>query len=262
MGDDKVHVGLVGFGRMGMEIFSEAERCDDCEVVSVLIKSSSLKNVSCRERVNVFLCDQEFEDSKKLNIGDVIRDFVQSVDIVIYFSSGHEFFQSLLWQCQRDEKPIVIGSTNFSQEDKKFLVDCEDRTLMLFDENMSLGVAMIKKLIPILSSLKEEGWDFSLTDTHHRHKLDSPSGTARSLERCMRSEGIENINIASLRAGSVIGEHTLDIYGEGEEMHIRHLVLDRSIFARGALKAARFLIFKKRNENILHGLFSMRDVFH
>ena len=169
----------------------------------------------------------------------------------------------------------VIGTTGMSATDNEKLLAAARHAIVVKSGNMSLGVNLVAILVEqAAKALAAEGYDIEILEMHHRHKVDAPSGTALLLgEAAAKGNGIAletasvrardghtgarppgAIGFASLRGGSVVGDHTVILAGEGERIEISHMAQDRSIFARGAVKAALWAQGRKP------GLYSMRDV--
>jgi 4-hydroxy-tetrahydrodipicolinate reductase len=170
-------------------------------------------------------------------------------------------------------KPLVIGTTGLSEEQRAKVEDAARTVPIVLAPNMSVGVNLLREVVRDLSAKLGSGYDIELTETHHRHKVDSPSGTAlflgeaaaegrgKRLEdvavygrwgRQPRGEG--EIGVHALRGGAVVGEHRLIFYSEGEEVEVVHRALSRRTFADGALRAAKFAADSEP------GLYSMKDV--
>lgn len=169
----------------------------------------------------------------------------------------------------------IIGTTGCSVEQDALIATSGDKARIVKSGNMSLGVNLLSVLVQqAAKALEGNDWDIEVLEMHHKHKVDAPSGTAYLLgqaaadgrgidlhDNSVRSrDGItgarENgtIGFATLRGGSVVGEHSVIISGEGERIELNHSALDRSIFARGAVKAA---IWAKPQEP---GYYNMLDV--
>ncbi len=168
----------------------------------------------------------------------------------------------------------VIGTTGMSGEDEEKLRAAARHAVIIKSGNMSLGVNLLAVLVEQAAKALGADFDIEITEMHHRHKVDAPSGTAlllgqaaakgRSIDLAAQSvrtrdghtgprpEG--SIGFATLRGGSVVGDHTVTFAGEGERIVLQHLAQDRSLFATGAVKAA--LWGKGRKP----GFYSMRDV--
>ena len=169
----------------------------------------------------------------------------------------------------------VIGTTGFSEEDETQIKAAARHARIIKSGNMSLGVNLLSVLVKqAAASLSAKGWDIEVLEMHHRHKVDAPSGTALLLGEAAaegrdvslkeksvtvrdghtgpREEG--TIGFATLRGGSVVGEHEVLLAGEGETVTLSHKATDRGIFARGGVQAALWAKDKKP------GLYSMLDV--
>jgi 4-hydroxy-tetrahydrodipicolinate reductase len=160
--------------------------------------------------------------------------------------------------------PIVVGTTGL-EERHHFLVDHASATIpVLQTGNTSLGVILLAHLVREAASRLGDDWDIEIVETHHRMKVDAPSGTAlllgeaaaegRAIDLASASErgrdgitgqrGIGAIGFAALRGGSVAGDHSVMFLGDGERITLSHLAENRTIFAKGALRACQWLIGK------------------
>ena len=159
---------------------------------------------------------------------------------------------------------IVVGTTGL-EERHHFLCDAAAGTIpVLQTGNTSLGITLLAHLVREAASRLGDDWDIEIAETHHRMKVDAPSGTALLLgEAAAEGRGIDlvghsvrgrdgitgarpsgDIGFASLRGGSVAGDHTVQFLGNSERLSLSHLVEDRSIFAKGAVRAAQWLVGK------------------
>ncbi|MDP2620159.1 MAG: 4-hydroxy-tetrahydrodipicolinate reductase [Hyphomicrobiales bacterium] len=168
----------------------------------------------------------------------------------------------------------VIGTTGFSAEQEEEIKAAARHAVIVKSGNMSLGVNLIAGLVRQAAAALDDGFDIEVLEMHHRHKVDAPSGTALLLGNAAADgrgispaahavrvrdghsgpRGRGDIGFASLRGGSVVGEHTVIFAGQDERIELTHRAADRGIFARGALKAALWGRGKKP------GLYSMADV--
>lgn len=168
----------------------------------------------------------------------------------------------------------VIGTTGFLAEDESAIAEAAKRTSIVKAGNMSLGVNLLAALTQRVAAALDEAFDIEIVEMHHRHKVDAPSGTALMLgrsaadgrdidleKRSVRSRDGHtgprrsgDIGFATLRGGSVVGDHTVIFAGDGERIELTHKAADRGIFARGAVRAA--LWAKDRPP----GLYAMTDV--
>ena len=168
--------------------------------------------------------------------------------------------------------PILVGTTGLDELSEKRIAEAAQRIAVLRAANTSLGVALLAELVERAARVLGPDWDIEIRETHHRNKEDAPSGTALLLgdaaargrgtkleaERGRDGTGLKRmegaIGFASLRGGTVAGDHDVMFLGTDEQVILSHHAESRAIFARGALAAARFLVGKPA------GLYSMRDV--
>jgi 4-hydroxy-tetrahydrodipicolinate reductase len=149
--------------------------------------------------------------------------------------------------------PILIGTTGLDDlADRRIAAAAKD-VAVLRAANTSLGVALLAELVERAAKALGPDWDIQIAETHHRKKIDAPSGTALMLGKIAEGDG-RNVGYASLRGGTVAGDHDVLFLGPDERLILSHRAESRMIFARGALAAARFLVGKPA------GLYSMRDV--
>jgi 4-hydroxy-tetrahydrodipicolinate reductase len=169
---------------------------------------------------------------------------------------------------------LVIGTTGLSEQDLASIAECAGKTAIVRSGNMSLGVNLLAVLIERAARALGPAWDAEIIEMHHRLKVDAPSGTALLLgEAVARGRGIAlaehsargrdgmtgprrtgEIGFASLRGGTVVGDHSVIFAGAGERIEFSHRAEDRGVFARGALAAALWTRGKPP------GLYSMADV--
>ncbi|MBL7686891.1 MAG: 4-hydroxy-tetrahydrodipicolinate reductase [Bdellovibrionaceae bacterium] len=160
---------------------------------------------------------------------------------------------ALLHECRELKIPLVSGVTGYSSEQLAELKAASREIPVLHSSNMSLGIQMLAKALEALKGA--DGFDLVIEEVHHRHKKDRPSGTALLLRDELRERtGREPVEIVSLRGGGVIGDHRVMAMSESEVLTFQHTALNRTVFARGACRAARWLVGQKA------GLYSLRDV--
>jgi len=171
--------------------------------------------------------------------------------------------------------PILVGTTGLTDEQRATIADAAKQVAVIYAPNTSLGVNLLKELVEQAAARLGPAWDIEVLEMHHRNKVDAPSGTAlllaqaaakgrgTTLQELARFDRISEhphareegtIGFASLRGGSVAGEHIVILATEGERIELAHRADSRMIFARGALAAARFLIGQPA------GLYTMQDV--
>ena len=194
-------------------------------------------------------------------ISDLPRALAEA-DVAIDFSSATATHANLA-ACRAARKPLLIGTTGFAAElDGAFAAAARDIPLLVA-ANTSLGVTLLLELVRIAARALPPAFDIHILDTHHRSKQDAPSGTALALGAAARearqaaSDGAHrkgDVGFASVRAGDIVGEHTVLFAGPGEALSLTHRATDRGIFARGALAAALWL------QSRPPGRYTMRDL--
>lgn len=196
--------------------------------------------------------------------GGALEPLVAMSDVLLDFSSPHAL-EATLDACVAAGKPIVIGTTGL-EERHHFLIDDAARDIAVLQTgNTSLGVTMLAALVKQAASQLGDDWDVEILEMHHRHKVDAPSGTALLLgEAAAKGRGIDlkttsergrdgitgarapgAIGFASLRGGSVAGDHTVILASDNERIELTHRAESRAIFASGAVKAAIWLTAQK-----------------
>ena len=169
---------------------------------------------------------------------------------------------------------MVIGTTGFDEAGRRAIEAAAARIGIVFAPNMSVGVNVTLKLLEVAASLLGDGYDVEITEAHHRHKVDAPSGTALGMGRAIagalgrdldavatwarhghtgeREPG--TIGFSVVRGGDIVGDHTVLFAGTGERIEISHRSSSRANYAQGSLRACRFIAGREA------GLFDMQDV--
>jgi len=206
-----------------------------------------------------------------ITVTNDVTSFLEKCDIVIDFSLP-EAAQQLFEAALKNPKPIVSGTTGFDMHQLNLLKTVSEQMPVLHATNMSLGVAMLSKLVN-LAAKKLEGFDIEVVEMHHRHKKDAPSGTALTLaESAAAGRGLDldrvrvsgrngnigersedEIAVMALRGGDIVGRHTVGFYNDGEFIELNHTATSRNTFSKGAIRAAQWLISKES------GLYSIAD---
>ncbi len=227
-------VTLVGAnGRMGKEIFALLQKSKIlCPSIAVIRNG----NISGFDK---FVTD----------LNEITSD---ETDVIIDFS-GLETFEHSLNISKNLKKPIISGVTGINSKQKKHLAEISKHIPVLWSANMSLGVATLKKALSALKGL--DGFDFQIEELHHNKKKDNPSGTALMLQNellnVVQKEVPQPIGI---RGGGIFGVHKVYAMAEEEFLVFEHTALNRTVFAKGAIKAAEWILKKPP------GLYSMDDV--
>ncbi|KMK50584.1 dihydrodipicolinate reductase [[Actinobacillus] muris] len=194
-------------------------------------------------------------------------------DILIDFTRPEGTLAHLDY-CVAYAKKMVIGTTGFDEAGKQAIREAAEKIGIVFASNYSVGVNLVFKLLEKAAKVMGDYCDIEVIEAHHRHKVDAPSGTAlsmgehiaKTLGRELRTHGVfaregitgerkrDEIGFATIRAGDVVGEHSVWFADEGERVEITHKASSRMTFANGAVRAAKWLADKP------HGLFDMTDV--
>ncbi len=208
-----------------------------------------------------------------VKITDSIDEALKNADVLVDFTRP-DATMTYLAACQKYQVKMIIGTTGFSAEQKLLIETAAKHIAIVFAPNMSVGVTLLINLVQSAAKVLNEGYDIEVLEMHHRHKVDAPSGTAlrlgeaaakglgQELKDCAiyAREGVTGereagkIGFATLRGGDVVGDHTVVFAGIGERVELTHKASSRDTFARGALRAAKFLADKKS------GLYDMQDV--
>jgi 4-hydroxy-tetrahydrodipicolinate reductase len=208
-----------------------------------------------------------------IRVADSIEGVLRDADVVIDFTHPEATLQNIE-AAAGGGKAMVIGTTGFTDEGRKRIKELSGRIPCVMASNMSLGVNLLLSVIGDIARALGDDYDVEIVETHHRHKKDAPSGTALMMARAaaealgrdlgdtavyarhgmVGERQAREIGIQAVRAGDIVGEHTVIFGGMGERIEVSHKVSSRDTFARGALKAALWL--KGRPS----GLYDMQDV--
>jgi 4-hydroxy-tetrahydrodipicolinate reductase len=199
--------------------------------------------------------DPGIEIVAQCDLGDAIDALMKDCDVAIDFSHANAI-DEICRVALHHGKPLVIGTTGHSQEQRTIIEEAAQSVPIVFASNFSVGVNVLfwltRKAVELLGS------DFSpeIIETHHKMKKDAPSGTAKTLGEILKTadKTHREIPIRSIREGEVVGEHTVLFSGPDERLELTHRAASREIFARGGLRAAKWVRQKPP------GLYSMQDV--
>ncbi len=237
-------------GRMGQEVAKQVKLAQDMDVVCGF------------DRIDTG--DNPFPVFTKIEEIDILPD------VIIDFSVPEATFKILEFAKQK-QIPIVIATTGFSETEIKKINNYAENLPIFKSANMSYEINLMAKMVSELA-VKLENSDIEIIETHHNRKIDSPSGTAliladsineafnhemnyeynRHSKREKRTK--HEIGIHSIRGGTEVGKHSVIFFGDNESFEITHNCSSRSVFARGAIKAATFILHKE------NGLYSMNDM--
>lgn len=253
-------------GRMGRTLIEACSKTEDLRLTAALEHQGSDRvgsdagELAGLGRIGVVVSD---DLDKLLDDIDVLVDFTRPEATLDYLES-----------CHRAGKRMVIGTTGFDATGKDVIARAARDIPIVFAPNMSVGVNLCFKLADLAARVLGETADIEIIEAHHRHKVDAPSGTAlrlgevvasalgRNLKDCAvyGREGTTGardrmtIGFATIRAGDIVGDHTVLFANDGERVEITHKASSRMTFATGALRAARWLADQRP------GLYDMQDV--
>ena len=259
-------IGILGAaGKMGREITRQISNRKDCKVgVAIEKKDSPFLGLDSGDLAGVH--------PNGCCLTDSLDAFIGKVDVLIDFSIPESTLNTVRFCCD-NKLPIVIGTTGFG--DKTSAVTSSSSHIpIVLAPNMSIGVNLSFKVVELAAEILADQFDVEIIEAHHRDKIDAPSGTALRLgEIVAKKKGSdlksvavfgregrtgprkkETIGFETVRAGDIVGDHTVLFAGKGERIEITHRASDRSAFATGAIVAARWLDGKEP------GLFDMQDV--
>jgi 4-hydroxy-tetrahydrodipicolinate reductase len=189
-----------------------------------------------------------------------IDTLIENSDIIIDFTLP-EGTEALLEALLKKPKPLVSGTTGLSMHQQNLMRELAKYAPVLYATNMSLGIAILKRLVAMTSE-KLRDFDIEITEMHHRYKKDAPSGTALTLaEQAAKARGLDlnkvrvsgrdgnigersrdEIGVFALRGGDIVGRHTVGFYNDGEFIELHHTATSRDTFAKGAIKAAKWVV--------------------
>ena len=189
------------------------------------------------------------------NRGDAVEAKMKEVDVAIDVSHP-DVTNDLCSTAVKITVPLVIGTTGHSPEQRKAIENAARSVPIILASNFSIGVNALFALTRAAGRILGPEFHPKVSETHHQMKKDAPSGTAKTIAQILRRErddGAE-IPIESIREGEVVGEHTVNFAGPNEQIELKHRAESREIFARGALRAAVWIVGKPAR------LYSMEDV--
>lgn len=250
-----VKVGVFGAnGRVGKLLLDDLKSTQNISLSTVYVRNSL-----------------DFSIDPSVLVTTDIKSFLHACDIVIDFSLP-EATEVMLEAALEIPKPLVIGTTGLNAHQLNLLKQASENMPILYATNMSLGVALLNKLVyQAAAALK--GFDIEIVEMHHRHKKDAPSGTALTLgESAAAGRGLslekvrisgrdgnigerseDEIAVMALRGGDIVGRHTVGFYNYGEFIELNHTATSRNTFSKGAIRAASWLVDKEA------GLYSIAD---
>ncbi len=182
------------------------------------------------------------DEDKKSNVAiftNIAELDAKALDVVIDFSLPQLTREVVQW-CAEKKKPLVCGVTGLTAKDQKAIDQAASRVPLLWAPNMSLGIAVLAKMLEEFRRL--QNFDFQVEEFHHSQKKDRPSGTAVFLQDKLKSVVAKTLpEPVAIRGGGVFGTHRVFAFGEEETLTLEHTAMNRRVFARGALQAAKWL---------------------
>ena len=253
-------------GRMGKTLIEAIANAEGCKLAAALERpDSSLVGADAGELAGL--------GKNGVIVSGDLQKVIDQFDVLIDFSIPAATLANAKL-CGANGKKIVIGTTGFTPEQKTQLLASVNSVAACMASNYSTGVNVCFKLLDIAARVLNEDYDVEIYEAHHRHKIDAPSGTAlsmgevvaKALGRNLREVAVygregqtgarksETIGFATVRAGDIVGDHTVMFAADGERVEITHKASSRMSFARGAVRAAKWLGSQQP------GLYSMQDV--
>ncbi|TIH07420.1 4-hydroxy-tetrahydrodipicolinate reductase [Pseudomonas leptonychotis] len=253
-------------GRMGKTLIEAVQLADGAQLSAAVDRAdSSLVGADVGELVA--------QGKIGVNLVGDLSAVLDQFDVLIDFTHPSVTLKNLE-VCRQAGKAMIIGTTGFSPEEKQLLADAGKQIPIVFAANFSVGVNLCLKLLDTAARVLGDDVDIEIIEAHHRHKVDAPSGTAlrmgevvaNALGRDLHKVAVygregqtgarerETIGFATVRAGDVVGDHTVLFAADGERVEITHKASSRMTFAKGAVRAALWL--HKREP----GLYDMQDV--
>ena len=239
-------------GKMGQEVAKIVNLDNDCVLLAGVDK----------ENTGEYTFPVYTNYDEITEIPDVIIDFsipIATMNMLKYAANKHI--------------PVVIATTGFTDEQNANIKELSKQTPIFKSANMSFDINLMCRIVSNLAQILK-GNDIEIVETHHNRKIDSPSGTAmlladsinKALDNSMSYEfdrhskhekrSKNEIGISSIRGGNIVGEHSVIFFSENESFEIKHTSYSRSVFADGAVKAAKFMVDKKFE----NGLYDMNDI--
>lgn len=259
-------IGIVGAGgRMGRNLITAVQNAEGVELGAAFErKGSSLVGADAGEVAGIGATGVKISDDLSQNT---------NFDVLIDFTRPESTLEHIKF-CVANGKKMVIGTTGFDDAGKQAIQTAAEQISIVFASNYSVGVNLVFKLLEKAAKVMGDYCDIEVIEAHHRHKVDAPSGTAlsmgehiaKTLGRDLKTHGVfaregitgerkrDEIGFATIRAGDVVGEHSVWFADEGERVEIAHKASSRMTFANGAVRAAKWLNTKQ------NGLFDMTDV--
>lgn len=250
-----IKIGVFGAsGRVGKLLLENLKEIPDMSLSSVYVRNNL-----------------DFAIDPSVLVTSDMRSFLSACDVIVDFSLP-DATEELLEAAIQTPKALVIGTTGLNTHQYNLLKNASEVMPVLYATNMSLGVALLNKLVAQASAALQ-GFDIEIVEMHHKHKKDAPSGTALTLAHsAANARGLDldvvrvsgrdgnigerkndEISVMALRGGDIVGRHTVGFYNDGEFIELNHTATSRSTFSQGALRGAKWLYSQEA------GLYSIAD---
>ncbi len=247
-------------GKMGKEVISKACRRKDVKLIGAI---ETPEHPFLRKKIG-----------GRIEVSSELEKAIEKDSVIIEFTTPSATLEHLRI-AEKKRAPIVLGTTGFKEEEYQKIKEVSCAIPIVLSPNMSIGVNLLYNIVEKVTRVLGENFDKEIIEIHHRNKKDAPSGTAKKIAQIIANvegknlsdtgvygrKGIreetrskEEIGVHAVRGGSVVGEHTVLFIGEEERLEITHRAESRSIFAEGAILAAKFLAQKEK------GLYDLQDV--
>ena len=236
-------LGIAGAGRMGLAIINAVNEVADLEIGSVWVRNPDVAKDMATPSGALVSADIEHD----VAVADVVIDFS-------LFEATEEVAAAVV----RHGKPLVCGVSGLGEAQIEALERAAESVPVVYDRNMSQGIAVLQDLVSRAARSLGDEFRIEIHETHHIHKKDAPSGTAlklgESIAAARNQQGADSVHYQSERRGEVPGDHEVVFCSATERLMLAHSVTTRTVFAQGAIRAARWVAGRKA------GYYSMHDV--
>ena len=216
--------------------------------------------------------EMDFSVPAETLVTNEMKTLLEASDLIIDFTLPEATEELLTTAIEVSPTPLIIGTTGLSSHQQNLMKEAAQKMPVLYATNMSVGVALLSKLV-YMASKSLPDFNIEIVEMHHRFKKDAPSGTALTLaESAAKGRDLdldkvrvsgrdgnigertdEEISVMALRGGDIVGEHTVGFYADGEFIRLNHTATNRNTFANGAIRAGKWLV------NQPNGLYSIQD---
>ena len=229
---------LGAMGRLGSAIASEIKASSNCELSAVKVRESQASKA------------QSFETK----VCTRLEELPHGHEVVVDATRAESLNDHLTW-LSKTPHPFLLAATGYTNEQEDKLKSLSQSMPILIAPNLSLGVAVLMELLEKITQLAPSA-RIQVTDVHHVHKKDAPSGTAKAIVQTIQNvlDEERDIPVESRREGEVIGEHAVSFQLENEEIVLKHSAKSRDIFSKGAVRAIQFLASRSS------GFYTMKDL--